>query len=76
MFFIWGIPLAKYRSNFRKIVYQTDSWVINVKPYYIKETKALFVNLYPENNQYLKNRNFYRKYLLVYAILFALYIYF
>jgi peroxiredoxin Q/BCP len=76
LFFIWGIPLVKYRSDFRKIVYQADSWTINIKPYFIKETKALFVNIYPGNEKYLEKRNFYRKYLLIYVVLFALYIYF
>jgi len=75
LFFIWGIPLVKYRSDFRKIVYQTDSWTINIKPYFVKETKAIFVNIYPGNLNYLKKRKFYRKYLVVYIVLFALYIY-
>lgn len=75
LFFVWGIPLTKYRSDFRKIVYKTDSWVINIKPYFIKETKALLGNIYPENIDYLKTRNFYRKYLLIYIILFLVYIY-
>lgn len=72
LFFIWGIPLVKYRSKFRKIVYQTDSWTINIKPYFVKETIALFKNMYPDNPEYLKMRNFYRKYLLVYIVLFIL----
>lgn len=72
LFFIWGIPLVKYRSKFRKIVYQTDSWVINIKPYFFKETVALFKNIYPDNQEYLRMRSFYRKYLLIYLILFVL----
>ncbi|NCS98994.1 hypothetical protein GW764_02290 [Candidatus Parcubacteria bacterium] len=72
LFFIWGIPLVKYRSKFRKIVYQTNSWTINIKPYFIKETIALFKNIYPENQEYLKMRNFYRRYLLIYIVLFIL----
>ena len=73
LFVIWGIPLSYYRSNFRKIVYKTDSWLINIKPLFIKELKGLFGNLYPENSAYLKQRNFYRFYLTVYLILFVLY---
>jgi len=72
LFVVYGIPLVKYRSKFRKIVYRTDSWTINIKPYFIKETMALFSNMYPDNKEYLKMRNFYRKYLLVYTILFIL----
>jgi hypothetical protein len=76
LFFIWGIPLVKYRSKFRKIVYQTDSWTINIKPFFVKETIALIGNIYPEDGEYIKMRNFYRMYLLVYIVLFGLFVYF
>lgn len=71
LFIIWGLPLGIYRSRFRKIVYQTDSWIINIKPLFTKELRALFGNLYPENEQYLKMRNFYRLYLTIYMVLFV-----
>ena len=48
-FIIWGLPLSYYRSNFRKIVYQTNDWKINIKPLFVKEIKALFGNIYSEN---------------------------
>jgi peroxiredoxin Q/BCP len=73
LFVVWGLPLAYYRSKFRKIVYQTDSWTINIKPYFWKELRALFGNIYPDKMNYLKLRNFYRFYLMVYTILFTLY---
>lgn len=73
LFIIWGLPMGYYRSKFRKIVYQTHNWIINIKPVFIKEIKALFGNMFPENNDYLKFRNFYRFYLLVYLALFILY---
>ncbi|MBE0638516.1 MAG: hypothetical protein IH598_08350 [Bacteroidales bacterium] len=73
LFVIWGLPLTFYRSRFRKIVYQTDSWIINIKPVFIDEIKALFGNVYPDSPQYLKMRNFYRIYLFIYLILFILY---
>ena len=72
-FIIWGLPLSYYRSNFRKIVYQTNDWKINIKPLFVKEIKALFGNIYSENTSYIKVRNFYRFYLLVYLILFSFY---
>jgi peroxiredoxin Q/BCP len=72
LFFVWGLPLGIYRSRFRKIVYRTDSWLINIKPFFIKETKALFINMYPDDPDYLKQRNFYRFYLAVYSVLFGL----
>jgi peroxiredoxin Q/BCP len=74
LFFTWGLPLTYYRSKFRKLVYQTDSWVINIKPVFWRELKSLFGNFYPDNTQYRKLRNFYRFYLSVYFILFFLYL--
>ena len=73
MFIIWSLPLSIYRSRFRKIVYQTNSWTINIKPYFLKELKALFGNIYPTNENYIKTRNFYRMYLSVYVLLFSIY---
>jgi len=74
LFIAWGLPLAFYRSKFRKIVYQTNSWTINIKPLFGKELKALFGNLYPDNMNYLKFRNFYRFYLIIYLLLFTSYL--
>ncbi len=74
LFIVWGLPLTIYRSKFRKIVYQTQSWTINIKPYFWKEIKALFGNIYPQNMDYLKFRNFYRFYLIIYVLLFSSYI--
>jgi len=67
------MPLTWFRSKFRKIVYQTDSWLINIKPIFMKEVKALFGNILPGNLQYLRIRNSYRIYLTFYVILFLLY---
>ena len=39
----------------------------------MKEIKALFGNIYPENKNYIRTRNFYRVYLSVYVILFTVY---
>ena len=71
---VWGIPSTFFRSKFRKIVYQTDDWKINIKPFFIKELKGLFFNIMPGNNDYIKVRNQYRLYLLVYLLLFLIYI--
>ena len=73
LFIAWGLPLTHYRSKFRKMVYKTDHWSINIKPVFIKELKALFGNMYPGNSAYLKLRNFYRRYLIIYLILFLCY---
>jgi len=70
---IWGIPSTYFRSKFRKIVYQTDDWTINIKPLFNKEIIGLFSNMYPDNKDYLKIRNYYRIYLIVYLILFIIY---
>jgi peroxiredoxin Q/BCP len=71
--FIWGVPSTYFRSRFRKIVYQTDDWKINIKPVFIKELKALFINVFPEDSEYIKIRNYYRVYLVVYLIIFIFY---
>jgi hypothetical protein len=71
--FIWGIPSTYFRSRFRKIVYQTDDWKINIKPVFIKELKALFINVFPEDSEYIKIRNYYRVYLFIYLIIFIFY---
>ena len=73
LFIVWGLPLTIYRSKFRKIIYKTDSWTINIKPVFLKELKGLFGNIYPENMHYKKFRNFYRFYLAVYILLFGAY---
>ena len=73
---IWSIPSTYFRSKFRKIVYQTDDWKINIKPLFKKEIIGLFSNMYPENPDYIKTRNQYRIYLLIYLIIFILYQFF
>lgn len=76
LFFAWGLPLSIYRSKFRKMIYETESWWINIKPVFWKELKGLFGNSWPENKNYLKFRNFYRFYLAIYVILFISYLVF
>lgn len=73
LFFAWGIPLGYYRSKFRKKVYKTDDWIINIKPVFFKELQALFGNMYPKDSEYIRLRNFYRIYLSVYFLLFFAY---
>jgi peroxiredoxin Q/BCP len=70
---VWGIPSTFFRSRFRKIVYQTDDWKINIKPLFIKEIRGVLSNIYPENKEYIKARNNYRAYLVVYLIIFVIY---
>jgi len=73
LFILLGLPLTFYRSKFRKIVYRTDHWTINIKPVFGKEIKALFLNIYPYDKTNIKMRNFYRFYLIVYLLLFGIY---
>jgi peroxiredoxin Q/BCP len=70
---IWSIPSTYFRSKFRKIVYQTDDWKINIQPLFKKEMIGLFGNMYPDNKDYLKTRNYYRIYLVIYIALFIIY---
>jgi peroxiredoxin Q/BCP len=74
LFILWGVPLMFYRSKFRKMVYRTDSWTINFKPVFLKELKAIFGNIFPYDNRYIRMRNFYRVYLSVYLLLFTAFI--
>lgn len=71
---LWGLPSTFFRSDFRKIVYKTNDWKINIKPIFLKEIKGLLFNIYPENDKYLKSRNLYRVYLIIYLILFIIYL--
>lgn len=66
---LWGVPFTYFRSLFRKKVYQTDDWTINIKPVFLREIKALFVNLYPEDKTFNRLRFFYLFYLIVYLVL-------
>ena len=70
---VWGIPSTFFRSRFRKIVYQTDDWKINIKPLFIKEIRGILSNIYPENKEYIRARNNYRAYLIIYLIIFVIY---
>ena len=70
---LWGIPSTYFRSKFRKIVYQTNDWRINIKPLFKKEIMGLFLNLYPDNKEYIRIRNYYRIYLLIYLVIFLVY---
>ena len=72
--FVWGAPSTYFRSKFRKIVYKTDDWKINIKPLFIKEIKGLIFNIYPENCKYLTIRKFYSLYLMIYLMLFVVYL--
>ena len=35
IFVIRGLPLTYYRSRFRKMVYETDRWLISIQPKFI-----------------------------------------
>ncbi|MCB9187146.1 MAG: hypothetical protein H6601_10465 [Flavobacteriales bacterium] len=73
LFLAWGMPLGIFRSRFRKMVYETDDWTINIKPYFLKETKALLGVVVLNVSEFKKTRNNYRFYLLIYLILFLMY---
>ena len=70
---LWGIPSTYFRSKFRKIIYETNDWKINIKPLFRKELKGLFSKISSNNKDYLKTRNNYRIYLIIYGILFLVY---
>jgi peroxiredoxin Q/BCP len=69
LFILWSFPLGYFRNRFRKMVYETDSWWINIKPVFLKELKVLFgfydSKVFPNP----KPIYFYRFYLAVYFVL-------
>lgn len=71
-FIIWSFPLGLFRSRFRKMVYQTDSWWINVKPVFWEEIKVLFGFHQRTKRAELRVINFYRFYLIVYFAILIL----
>jgi hypothetical protein len=71
VFFIYSFPVWKYRYEFRSMVYQDKSMSINFKPYFVKETIALFSNKYCKTKKDRKLAWFYRVYLLIYILLFV-----
>ena len=58
--------MGLFRSRFRKMVYQTESWVINIKPVFWQETKVLFGAHDISSAKDLRLINLYRFYLVVY----------
>ena len=74
-FLIWSFPLGWFRSKFRKMVYGTDSWWINIKPVFWREIKVLCGFHRRTGKNELRLIFFYRFYLTVYALLFGLYLY-
>ena len=70
---LWGIPSTYFRSKFRKIIYETNDWKINIKPLFKKELIGLLFKISSKNKDYIKTRNHYRIYLIIYGILFLVY---
>jgi len=70
---LWGIPSTFFRNKFRKIIYETNDWKINFKPLFKKELIGLFSEISSKNKYYIKTRNHYRIYLIIYGILFLVY---
>ena len=70
---VWGLPAMQLRSQFRKMVYNTNDWKINIKPVFVKEFKALFSNALLTEPKEVRIRNRYRFYLLVYLVLIIWY---
>jgi hypothetical protein len=66
---MWSFPVWKYRSDFRKMVYETNDWKINIKPYFWKEFQVLFGIKKRSSPKEQKTIRFYRVYLFVYFLL-------
>lgn len=70
LFILYGIPSFHLRYAFRSRVYNDYSWKISFKPYFVKETIALFTNSYFKSKRDISVANWYRIYLFVYLLLF------
>jgi len=57
---VLAFPLVYYRGMFRKAVYKSDNWKIYLRPTSLKEFKAFFGNMFPEDMNYLHVRNLFR----------------
>jgi len=71
-FIIWSFPLTYFRSRFRKMVYNTDSWLINIKPVFWEEIEVFFGYYNRKNNSDLRIISFYRFYLIIYFLILAM----
>ena len=68
-----ALPLLTYRSKFRKIIYQTNSWVINIKPVFTDELRGIIGGLSIDHPKYKRVRDYYRSYLVVYLVMVLFY---
>ncbi len=68
-FVVWSFPLGVIRSRFRKMVYETESWTIIIKPVFVKEFRVLFGDHDFKSPEDLRLVRFYRLYLIVYFLL-------
>lgn len=73
LFVASGLALLNYRGKFRKIVYQTDSWLINIKPVFANELRGIIGNLCVEHYKYKKYRDYYRGFLVFFVVLLVFY---
>ncbi len=69
LFIAFGLPLGYYRNKFRKTVYQTDNWVINIKPIFWKEIKGIFGNIYTDSQIYKRLKIRYILFMNIYILL-------
>lgn len=67
---LWFILLLIHRDKFRRMIYRTNDWRINLRPLNGKEIKGLLGNIYPYDSNYVRSRNIYRLYVLLLGILF------
>ena len=70
---LWLVVVLLNRSKFRKIVYRTNDWRINFKPWFRKEVYGFVSSIYPDDTKYLRYRNIYRIHLIILIILIVTY---
>jgi hypothetical protein len=71
-FVVCGLPLT-LSQPFRQNRFSNRKLDDKYQTGFVDEIKVLSGNVYPENQDYLKMRNFYGFYLSVYTLLFVVY---
>ncbi|MGK0209275.1 MAG: hypothetical protein ACI83O_000547 [Patescibacteria group bacterium] len=69
--FIYGLPMWNFRYAFRSTVYREKGFMINIRPWFVQETLALFSNSYFKNKKEIAMANKYRLYMLGFVLLWT-----
>jgi hypothetical protein len=72
LFLVYGIPLWRWRYQWRSTVYRRTDWKINILPWFGHDIAALFTNRYFRTDAERRMARRFRCYLSGYLALLAL----